>query len=179
MKWSAVERGCYRSLDAWGGKKGNGLSDLCEWFSPVFKQQHESQACFWSPAQNVNCNLSHQPKDVVWKGSLESLHINDGTLWDLCTSYSSSLMAPHDSVGLYVQLKPLRNLEVLHWENKAWHIIMNIYIQEICASTRRELCFNFSNSVDSPFVQIKEINWSNLTGLFLRLFLRKYAWSPD
>lgn len=25
---SAVERGCYRSLDAWGGKKGNGLSDL-------------------------------------------------------------------------------------------------------------------------------------------------------
>lgn len=27
---SAVERGCYRSLDAWGGKKGNGLSDLCE-----------------------------------------------------------------------------------------------------------------------------------------------------
>lgn len=27
---SAVERGCYRYLNAWGGKKGNGLSDLCK-----------------------------------------------------------------------------------------------------------------------------------------------------
>lgn len=58
--------------------------------SPVFKQQHESQACFWSPAQNVNCNLSHQPEDVVWKWSPESLHTNGGTLWGLCTSNSSN-----------------------------------------------------------------------------------------
>lgn len=28
-KCSTVERGCYWSLDAWGEKKGNGLSDLC------------------------------------------------------------------------------------------------------------------------------------------------------
>lgn len=51
---------------------------------------HESPACFWSLAENVNCNLSRQSKDVVWKGSLESLHFSDGTLWGLCSSSSLS-----------------------------------------------------------------------------------------
>lgn len=138
--------------------------------SPVFKQQHESQACFWSPAQNVNCNLSHQPKDVVWKWILESLHINGGTLWGLCTSYSSN-GSSWFCRGFYLQLMSLRNLGVLHCKTKTWHT-MSVYIQEVCAITRpstgRELCWNFSLNRWIPlFVQIKEVSWINLTGLFL------------
>lgn len=112
-------------------RKGNGLSDLLRVISPVFKQQHESQACFWSPAQNVNCNLSHQPKDVVWKWSLESLHINAGTLWGLCTSYSSN----GSSWIRWVFTSSYSQCVI--WvcsiaKTKAWHIMMSVYIQEIC-----------------------------------------------
>lgn len=87
----------YMAIVAYCSESNNSLVKVCmragsweerKWdhwplqpISLVFKQQHESQVCFWSPAQNVNCNLSYLYKDLSESGLP---HFCDGfSLWPL------------------------------------------------------------------------------------------------
>lgn len=172
-KGSVFERGCYRSLDAWRGKKGNGLSDLCEWFPQCSNSSMKARL-----VSEVRRKMSIATYPTSPRMESES------GVWSHWTSmvghYKVSNSSKSISSFCWILTLETCDLSVLFCKTMLWHG-MSVYIQEICVNaqprTRRELRSKFFQYMWKPlFVLFKEIFWFDMTGLFLRKSGRSPNW---